>query len=331
MNMEQEVIKAATGVATTAANNGIGKLTDLVFSKQIRQQKRLDHLSSVQDQKDAELIQQGLAEFRDGRFILIEEQIGNPTSPLGLILTQNNQNQSNNLGKCLNKAYEHLSDKEDEQISDEQISGTFFNKWVNYSKEVSEEELQDLWGRILGEEISSPNSINYLILNTLSLMSKQNLENFIKLLPYSGQRWIFIDDSNFSKGNWFPNLNRFQLEELVDLNIIEGLTLSEGYLPATESSQLDGQAIQFLWKSSNKDYAIFIESESPIKLEAFRLTTIGYQLLKLAEQNIDLSAETEKFAYNLLNYSKFSHIDKMGILGRISKESHKLIKYIARK
>lgn len=51
MNMEQEVIKAATGVATTAANKGIGKLTDLVFSKQIRQQRRLDHLSSVQDQR----------------------------------------------------------------------------------------------------------------------------------------------------------------------------------------------------------------------------------------------------------------------------------------
>ena len=63
-----------------------------MFFKKLRQQRRLDHLSSIQDQKDAELIQKSLAEFREEKFILIEDQIGNPCSPLGLILSQNHQN-----------------------------------------------------------------------------------------------------------------------------------------------------------------------------------------------------------------------------------------------
>ena len=65
--MEQEVFKAATDVAKTAANKGIGKLTDLVFSKKLREEKRLDDLSSAQTKKDIELIEKGLAEI-DNRF-----------------------------------------------------------------------------------------------------------------------------------------------------------------------------------------------------------------------------------------------------------------------
>lgn len=191
--MEQEVIKAATDVATTAANKGIGKLTDLLFSKKLREEKRLDDLSSAQNKKDIELIEKGLAEYRDGKFLLMEEQIGNPTSPLGLIIAQNNHNQSNNLSKCLSKAYDHLSEKNDDEINNEQISETFFNKWMNYGKEVSEEELQDLWGRILAEEISTPNSINFLVINTLSLMSKNHLQSFYTLLPFIIDGHLYCD------------------------------------------------------------------------------------------------------------------------------------------
>jgi hypothetical protein len=145
--MIDPITTIATAAATKGAAKGTDKLIDLLFSKKILQQKRLETLSTTQNQKDAELIQNGLAEFRDGKFLLIEDQIGNPSSPLGLILAQNHQNQSENLSKCLSKAYKHLSKKADEEINDEQISETFFNKWMNYGKEVSEDELQDLWGQ----------------------------------------------------------------------------------------------------------------------------------------------------------------------------------------
>jgi hypothetical protein len=312
MNMEQEVIKAATGVATTAANKGIDKLTDLVFSKKIRQQRRLDHLSSVQDQKDAELIQQGLAEFRDGRFILIEEQIGNPTSPLGLILSQHHQNQSENLGKCLSKAYEHLSEKDNEEISDEQISETFFNKWMNYGKEVSEEELQDLWGNILAQEITKPSSINYLVLNTFSLMSKQHLVNFTNLSKYILNNNLFVVTGEPLKPKFnFSDLTLEDLDELVDFGLIESLNGVNGLNTSSAPLTLHNKEYQWIRRDSNQPYLICFESPNKIRLQLFKLTGVGQKLLKIAEQNMSLEKIYTDFFKYLLTLENFQSIKKI--------------------
>ncbi|OAL77887.1 hypothetical protein AY606_10610 [Acinetobacter sp. SFB] len=312
MNMEQEIIKAATGIATTAVNKGVGKLTDLFFSKKILQQKRLETLSTTQDQKDAELIQQGLAEFRDERFILIEEQIGNPTSPLGLILAQNNQNQSENLGECLSKAYEHLSEKADEEISDEQISETFFNKWMNYGKEVSEDELQDLWGNILSEEISQPNSINYLVLNTFSMMNKNHLLNFTNLSKYIIHEKLFVVDGQTLKSSInFPDITENDLEELVDFGLIESLHNMNGMSAPSNPIIINGRNCQWYRRSVNQPFLICFKSSKEFNLQLFKLTSVGYKLLKIAEKNMSIETIYSDFFKYLLSLEQFKSIENI--------------------
>ncbi|MCG2608016.1 DUF2806 domain-containing protein [Acinetobacter sp. SM34] len=313
MNMEQEVIKAATGVATTAANKGIGKLTDLVFSKQIRQQRRLDHLSSVQDQKDAAFIQKGLAEFRDGKFILIEDQIGNPTSPLGLILSQNHHNQSENLGKCLNKTYEHLSEKTDEEISDEQISETFFNKWMNYGKEVSENELQDLWGSILAKEISEPNSINYLVLNTLSLMSKRHLEAFHDLLPFICQTCLFCIPSQDFHTN-YPFMDPQIIDELMDLNIIKSIYPSDIFTVTFDLQDSESNGLHSCLKLNQSNLLCFkTVDDQPIKPTFFGLSTIASKLHQIALSKIPIQDYCSKLIANLMKMPSFSNVTSIAL------------------
>lgn len=331
MKMEQEVIKAATDVATTAANKGIGKLTDLLFSKKLREEKRLDDLSAAQTKKDIALIENGLAEYRDGKFLLIEDQIGNPTSTLGLILAQNKQNQSENLGKCLSKAYEHLAEKNDEEISDEQISETFFNKWINYGKEVSEEELQDLWGRILAEETASPNSVNYLVLNTLSMMSKTHLENLIKLISYTAGRLIYLNDPQEAKSSWFKNITQFDLEELIDLKILEGIEFEGRYTNTLKnfelSSQNESKKFTVLRKSPNHKYILLIETEDQIKLNCIRLTTIGKKLVEIYESNSNLINETEKLAKMIRHFKALDNVTNI-FLGLEKGNGFELLKKI---
>lgn len=313
--MEHEVIKAATDVATTAANKGIGKLTDLLLSKKLREEKRLDDLSAAQTKKDIELIENGLAEYRDGKFLLMEDQIGNPTSALGLILTQNKQDQSENLGKCLGKAYEYLAEKDDKEINDEQISGTFFNKWVNYGKEVSEEELQDLWGRILAEETADPNSVNYLVLNTLSMMSKYHLENLIKLMSYTAGRIIYVDNCKADKSYWFEDISQFDLEELVDLKILEGIELEGRYTNTLNTFELSNanevKKFAIIRKSPNHKYILLIEADNIIKLDCIRLTTIGKKLVEIYESNSNQLEETEKFAKKLQIFNGLNNIQNI--------------------
>ncbi|NNH02021.1 DUF2806 domain-containing protein [Acinetobacter sp. ANC 5414] len=307
--MEQEVIKAATGVATTAANKGIRKLTNLLFSKKLREDKRLDDLSAAQTKKDIELIENGLAEFRDGKFLLIEDQIGNPTSPLGLILAQNHQNQSKNLGKCLSKAYEHLSKKADEEISDEQISETFFNKWMNYGKEVSEEELQDLWGKILSEEISIPNSINYLLLHTLSMMSKRHLEVFNDLLPYMCKGVLFCNEFISAEMN-YPHIPENFLNELVDLNLIKGLMTADiNFWGHLKNFRYDGNIYPLIQINSRNIIILhLIDETKPVHPHFFILTTIGEKLLNMAIANRDINEYFIDLTNNIKTMQGFKNI-----------------------
>lgn len=328
-NMEQEIIKAATDVATSTANKGLEKLTDLVFSKKLRQQRRLDHLSTIQDQKDAELIQQGLAEFRDGKFLLITDQIGNPTSPLGLILAQNNENQTENLSQCLSKAYEHLSEKSNEEINDEQISETFFNKWINYGKEVSEEELHDLWGHILAEEIATPNSINYLVLNTLSMMSKNHLEVFYKLIPFICQNRLYCNQHLSAYDN-YQNIDYSTLDELIDLNLIKGLNHIDIFLDRNlqEVSQ-NNEDIPTIGINQNHFIALKLENYNK-KLEPhfFLLTTVGYKLWQIALIHYGIDIYFEKFIENLKKIPDFNEILAFELVTQIEQrwKTQKIIK-----
>lgn len=313
--MEQEIIKAATDVATSTANKGLEKLTDLVFSKKLRQQRRLDLLSTIQDQKDAELIQQGLAEFRDGKFLLIADQFGNPTSPLGLILAQNNQNQSENLGKCLSRAYEHLSEKSSEEINDEQISETFFNKWINYGKEVSEEELHDLWGHILAEEIATPNSINYLVLNTISLVSRHHLEAFNSLLPFIVDHCLLCNPKKSATENYSfikPNL----LDELIDLNIIRGLSDGDVYFRKNlhRATQAD-KSFPSIRIDKNHFIAFHLNDhiDEPI-IYFYNLTTVGQKLYEIALQNINIKDYFSSLINNLKNLTQLNSFESAELI-----------------
>lgn len=289
---------AATTAATTAATKGTTKLLDLLFSKHVLKHKRLETLSDAQNKKDAKLIEQGLMEFRDGKFVLIDEQVGNPTSPLGLILSQHHQNQSENLGKCLSKTYEHLSEREDEEINDEQISDTFFNKWMNYSKEVSEEELQDLWGNILAKEITEPNSINFLVLNTLSLMSKNHLQSFYNLISFICDGHIYCNPTLSAHEN-YKKVNESTLNELVDLNIIKGFLPDDIYYSEQlYDVQIKDKKLPIIYIDSKNFIAFHLyENTENFQPYYYPLTSIGKRLFKIALNSMKI----EEYFVNLIS------------------------------
>lgn len=308
--MNTEITKAAINTVAKNSDKALSKIVDLAFSQKILNQKRLETLSGTQDKKDAELIEKGLAEFRDGKFILIEESIGNPTSPLGLILANNNNQQANNLGKCLNKAYEHLA-----EINDEQISGTFFNKWMNYGKEVSEVELQDLWGRILSEEIIAPNSINFLVLNTFSQMSKQHLEAFNDLLPFICSGKLYCNYALSAEEN-YTHIAPSILSELIDLNIIKGLHRGDVFFRnELEKVTLgDKHSPSIYINKTNSIIFHLTENTKEFKPNFFLLTTIGQKLFEIALNNFEIENYFIKLTNTFKQLPEFNSVQDFELI-----------------
>ena len=149
---------------------GISKIFDLLFFKKLQNNKRAEMLANAQTEKDIELIKSGLAEYRADSLILTTDSEKNPLTVSNSLVYQQQMIENKNVARCLEEALDYLEQTVDSDVDDTPVSETFFNKWFNFSKEVSDVELQNLWGRLLSEEVKTPESINYLVLNTFSLI-----------------------------------------------------------------------------------------------------------------------------------------------------------------
>lgn len=98
-------------------------------------------------------------------------------------LSRENYNKSN----ILEKAIAHLeSEAKPEEVEKDWLS-FFFDK----ARLITDEHVQEHWGRLLAEEVNSPNSISRSLLHSLSIMSNRDIQNFHNLT-----RFALIDFDN---------------------------------------------------------------------------------------------------------------------------------------
>lgn len=300
----------------------IAFLFKLIFGKVILNNQRLEALSQAQNIKDANLIEQGLAEFRDNKFILGNGLLNNPTTVVGCIENNRQNVEINNALSCLKYTQDFLHSANDENFSETDFSETFFNKWFNHAKEVSDEELQGLWGKLLAEEIQSPNSINYMILNTFSLMSKKQMLNFTNLVKYNAFTEYVFYDSKKDWSNRFDEISYSDFLELQDLNIIKASHI--GNIHESISLPKDIEEYYFS-KGGDGDYCLLINSDKEIHPNIFRLTSIGMKLLSIVESNLDMEENCREFAKNVLKFNSLENVDSIEIF---KKDKEKLGNYI---
>ena len=88
----------------------------------------------------------------------------------------------NNIESVVANAYNIL---ENEQIcSEEPVEQGWVSRFFNSVADVSDEDLQKLWGKVLAGEVKPPRSYSLRTLETLKNLSKYEAELFQKLLPY---------------------------------------------------------------------------------------------------------------------------------------------------
>lgn len=85
--------------------------------------------------------------------------------------------------QCLQGTCQHLAAL-GLKISSESPSETFINRWMREASAISESDLQQIWGRMLAEEIACPNSISFRTFNIMQQMSPQDARLFAKACVY---------------------------------------------------------------------------------------------------------------------------------------------------
>lgn len=188
-----------------------------------------------------------------------------------------------NIESVIGKTVLELEDKTVESTED--VDEDWLNRFFNIVEDVSDEQLQSLWSRILAGEILQPHSYSLRLLEFLRNISKDELELILKIMPFITGDVIFNDDNVLSKFNINYGLI-LKLDEIGILN--SSATISQNY-------DLNNNELVSLF--DNREIICLVKNKSSekkhISTPIFTVNEIGLKLQKLSntEMNIDFVKE----------------------------------------
>lgn len=153
-----------------------------------------------------------------------------------------------NLWACILKASKYVKEEETEN----KPSQDFINRWRNEAKLIHSEELQNIWARLLSEEVNQPESISLRTLDFVKNISKKEAELFTCYLTYvvnGGNGIVFC--KNWKSGKFGIDIDKQEyVIDLESLRILKGA----GFIMA---SPLEGMHY-FNWPIKNDNFYYFI-------------------------------------------------------------------------
>lgn len=182
----------------------------------------------------------------------------------------------------IEKAQSHFT--EGEKVSDEPVDEGWKNRFFGIVEEISDEELRDIWGRVLAGEVKKPKSYSLRTLEVLRSITKEEAAIIVKAAPFVIKGDSLYADCPLSIG------------EKLDLREI-GLILDEGL------------GLQYQWDvESQKDYYTTLTDDWVLRLQntgnntikfhpyVYKLSTAGREILKL----VNVSENDRRVLYKLI-------------------------------
>lgn len=123
------------------------------------------------------------------------------------------------------KAAESLKGK---SVNDVKVDVDWVNQFFTYSENVSNEEMQTIWAKVLAGEVQNPNSYSKRALFTISIMSEHIAKSFVRVGVHSFQNL----DGDLILSGWMGNYLRDTFGDYAlrtSTSILHGLDLMHVY------------------------------------------------------------------------------------------------------
>ena len=180
-----------------------------------------------------------------------------------------------NVAKALLSAEADL-ESDAQEPPDGTVDDDWLFRWRDSASKVSSEKLQALWGRVFAGEIKSPGSFSLRTLEFLKNLSQREARWIEKLAP-------FVIDNDFVFGGKQELLDSEGIEfsflvELQDLGIVT--QAAPGMLKPLRST-VPNVFERVLVSYNRALVATHKDAKKRVDLEAYRLTSLGSQVLRL--------------------------------------------------
>ncbi len=198
------------------------------------------------------------------------------------------QKRQKNIENITQKAAGNL--ESEANVSEEPVDEDWTNRFFNYAENISNEEMQEIWARILAGEIKQPKSYSLRTLDVLRNLSTDEAAIFMKFAKIA----VTSSDTS-SKTTFILSFKKHKLlEEKYGLNHSDRLLLEElGLITANYSAFKMMETKDKTGRSSfTVGELIVVQDKLPNKpmhqLEVLIFTKIGRQLLNLVNITPDL-------------------------------------------
>lgn len=176
--------------------------------------------------------------------------------------------------------------KNEQSVTDEPLDEDWKNRFFNIAEDISNEEMQALWGRILAGEIKQPKSYSLRTLELLKNLSKEEAEVFTKfalLRINSGDKNIIYNQDNgkFLESEFGITFSDRLL--LTELGLIASENNLEFSLRPTENNKMTN-----LLNYGRKAIVLYRNEQTPKQgIQVLVFTKIGVELSRLIEQDVN--------------------------------------------
>ena len=183
-----------------------------------------------------------------------------------------------NIESVVDNAYEIL--EKEEHCSDEPVEQGWVNRFFDSVADVSDEDLQKLWGKILAGEIKQPRSYSLRTLETLKNITPYEASIFQKIAKY-----VLIDNRNYNIAGNVDDLSNYEIKYrdimlLGECGLINFTGVSYFLNIGREKKTVFINNLPFLFDNSTSKEIVF-------ELSVFSLTTAGKELYNIIEHNDD--------------------------------------------
>ena len=187
-----------------------------------------------------------------------------------------------NTAKSIVFAEEQLS--ADTQLPpDRRIEDDWLFAWREGAGRVSNDDLQRLWGSVLAGEVKSPGRHSMRTLEFLKGLSKPEADFLVSLAKYVVEGCVIRSQAEYLSTQGLPFIVLLQLQELGVLSGVEALGLTVQHPTVAPD--------RFLKALISHNRVLVVEDPDAtkvLKLEIYRLTDVGRQVLGLGSFEPDL-------------------------------------------
>ncbi len=185
-----------------------------------------------------------------------------------------------NTENVIGHAFNILESKE--EVDEKEVDEDWIARFFNSAGEVSNEEMQFIWGKILAGEVEKPGSFSLRTLDTLRNITQEEAELFQKMSNYvfnasfDNTYFLYREEKTLLEFS----INIMDLVRLSNIGLLNIKSLNIGQIVKKSGDRI----IAFIYFDKGIIYENNTDKDIQINMPVYKLTEVGEQLFSIVEK-----------------------------------------------